>query len=862
MKLWLSSISLLLFFNVASAQFTDDFADGDFSSNPAWQGETGKFIVNTSMQLQLSDPVPSDVGHLSTAVSIADSTVWIFYVKLNFSPSVNNLLRVYLQSNQADLEGSLQGYFIQLGVNGSTDGIDLYKQNGTSTSLVAQGIAGHAAVNPEARIKVVRDDAGNWIVYSDLSGGTGFATEGSGFDDSYLQGQYLGVYCKHTSTNAAKFYFDDFWVNPISIDTLKPEISSIEAISATELSVHFSESLEQTAAENISNYVADLYGSPLSAQLDLSDQALVHLVFPSLFQSGTIDTLRVSNIADLNGNIQNDNAFPFMYYTAGYGDIGINEIMADPSPTVGLPDQEFVEILNNTGFNLNLANWTFSDASSTITLPAVILKADSLAIFCDPSNTGLFATYGRVIALSGFPTLNNSGDDLSLHDPTGQLISRVTYSDSWYRDEVKKAGGWSLEQIDPLASCQGASNWVASVNPKGGTPGKPNSVLGIFPDTSGPGVLYATVSGKQVMVYFSEDLDTATSLDSSNYLIDQGIGYPTGVKLFGNHRDIIQLTLPTKADTGVLYTLTMQKLSDCAGNWLMPPDTVIFATTFPIKAGDLVLNEILFNPQSGGVDYLELYNLSDKVLDIRNLEYAEIDPVMGNVLGQAQLSGKPYLMLPGDYFAITSDKSITLFDYYTTAPEHVIELTSLPNWADAEGIVRIQSDSLHVLDELHYYSSWHFPLIDDENGVSLERIHPAEKTQDAGNWHSAASSVGYGTPAYLNSQYGDVFITSTSFSLEPEIFSPDQDGYHDYLTIHYQFDEAGNMLTIHVFDPQGRMVKTLANNELVGQSGSFTWDGSDMTGNMANTGIYIISTETFNLKGQTSHFRLKCVLAK
>jgi len=239
MKLWLSSISLLLFFNVASAQFTDDFADGDFSSNPAWQGETGKFIVNTSMQLQLSDPVPSDVGHLSTAVSIADSTVWIFYVKLNFSPSVNNLLRVYLQSNQADLEGSLQGYFIQLGVNGSTDGIDLYKQNGTSSSLVAQGIAGHAAVNPEARIKVVRDDAGNWILYSDLSGGTGFATEGSGFDDSYLQGQYLGVYCKHTSTNAAKFYFDDFWVNPISIDTLKPEISSIEAISATELSVLF-----------------------------------------------------------------------------------------------------------------------------------------------------------------------------------------------------------------------------------------------------------------------------------------------------------------------------------------------------------------------------------------------------------------------------------------------------------------------------------------------------------------------------------------------------------------------------------------------------------------------------------------------
>ena len=55
---------------------------------------------------------------------------WTCYVKLSFSPSDNNMARVYLLSDQTDLKGPLNGYFIKLGENLSNDAIELVKHAG------------------------------------------------------------------------------------------------------------------------------------------------------------------------------------------------------------------------------------------------------------------------------------------------------------------------------------------------------------------------------------------------------------------------------------------------------------------------------------------------------------------------------------------------------------------------------------------------------------------------------------------------------------------------------------------------------------------------------------------------------------
>jgi hypothetical protein len=72
--------------------------------------------------------------------------------------------------------------------------------------------------------------------------------------------------------------------------------------------------------------------------------------------------------------------------------------------------------------------------------------------------------------------LNVSDEDVVIKDASGTVISFVHYYDSWYQDATKEAGGWSLEQIDPNNPCAGQSNWRASNNANGGTPGAKNSI--------------------------------------------------------------------------------------------------------------------------------------------------------------------------------------------------------------------------------------------------------------------------------------------------------------------------------------------------------------------------------------------------
>ena len=180
------------------AQLIDDFSDGDFLNNPTWQGDTSNFIINTNNQLQLNAPAVTDTSFLVVETGVLDfnnTITWEFYVKLDLSPSNSNNFRYYLTSNNANLRGNLNGYFIRVGENGSTDKIKLYRQDGSSTTLLMTGLNGSYGVSPEFRVRVNRDINGNWEVLSDSIGGTAFVYEGGASDNthSFLLFQEFGV---------------------------------------------------------------------------------------------------------------------------------------------------------------------------------------------------------------------------------------------------------------------------------------------------------------------------------------------------------------------------------------------------------------------------------------------------------------------------------------------------------------------------------------------------------------------------------------------------------------------------------------------------------------------------------------------
>jgi hypothetical protein len=153
-------------------------------------------------------------------------------------------------------------------------------------------------------------------------------------------------------------------------------------------------------------------------------------------------------------------------------------------------------------------------------------------------------------------------------------------------------------------------------------------------------------------------------------------------------------------------------------------------------------------------------------------------------------------------------------------------------------------------------------LIDNTEGVALERIDYNGPSQSADNWHSAATSVGYGTPTYKNSQYLSNDGAQGSIKVSPEIISPDNDGQDDFCTLNYNFPEPGYIANITIFDVAGRRVRYLQRNALCGTKGNFRWDGLGEKNQPLAMGVYIIFTEVFNLKGKTEQFKIPVVLAK
>jgi flagellar hook assembly protein FlgD len=120
--------------------------------------------------------------------------------------------------------------------------------------------------------------------------------------------------------------------------------------------------------------------------------------------------------------------------------------------------------------------------------------------------------------------------------------------------------------------------------------------------------------------------------------------------------------------------------------------------------------------------------------------------------------------------------------------------------------------------------------------------------------------VGFATPSYKNSQFIGNVNSEDIITIEPEIFTPDEDGDKDVATINFTLDKPGYMLGIRIYDANGRLVRTLINNELVADKGRYTWDGINDNKEKARVGIYVIYTDVFDASGKTKHYKNKVVL--
>lgn len=543
-------------------------------------------------------------------------------------------------------------------------------------------------------------------------------------------------------------------------------------------------------------------------------------------------------------------------------DVVIDEIMADPTPQVGLPNNEWLELKNITTSPINLQNWRIGDATSQSgAMPNFILQPDSFVVVCTSSALAALSAFGTTISVTSFPSLDNAGDQLFLKAANGSIIHAVNYSDSWYQNAVKANGGWTLEMIDTKSPCAGSDNWKASIDPNGGTPGKKNSIDAINTDQTPPSLLRTyTIDSVTIIAVFDEPIDSSLGATISNYTIDGGLSIVAATTISPLF-DQVQLKLNSKMSLQTVYNITATNITDCKGNIIGSNNHAKAGLPEDVAPLDMVVNEILFNPRSNAYDYVEFYNKSHKIFDASKMYVANRN-TSNAISSVTALTGTPWLIFPDDYIVSTENAISLQGNYLVKNPENVLEVSSLPSFPDDNGYVLLLNLQGDVVDEVDYDHSWHFKLIDNEDGVALERIDPDGTSQDPNNWHSAASSAGYGTPTYKNSQYKQPPGINATIEITPKVFSPDNDGRDDITTVQYKVADPGYAANVTIFDAAGRPVRNLVQNAVLGLSGYWNWDGLDDKGRKLPVGTYVVYTEIFNLQGKKQKFKNTVVLAR
>ena len=848
------------------AQFTDDFADGDFTNDPAWGGDTGLFTIveEGGNNLLRSNSPGAATYHLSTPSTLASDVQWEFFLNLRFATSGANYADLYLMSPQADLNPRPDGYFVRIG--DTPDHIVLYRRVGTTNTALIQspnGTVGSSNNNP-FRIRVTRDLDDNWtLAYQ--PGGTGlFTTAGSAVDNTFNSCSHFGILIVQSSAASPvnNHFFDDFAVGNIPVDEAPPVITGVSVVNAQQVDVQFDEVLEATSANTAANYALAPSLPITLAQQDVTDPSRVRLTLGQALQNGTTYTLTVNGVQDLAGNATDNATGPFLYFVPdvpAYRDVVINELMVDPTPVVGLPDAEYIELYNATTDKFfDLAGWRITTNSTSTTLPSVQLPPGAFVVFVNTNQLPLFSGVENVVAYSLSNTaLVNGGTTVTLEAPGNVPIDVVPYTLAWYRDGSKEDGGWSLEQINPLDPCSGQGNWRASVATQGGTPGQPNSVLDITPDIAPPALQQVLLLGPSLLeLVFSEGMDAA-SLVGATWTISPFLPLAQLITLPPvNQR--VQVVLGEAMEEGVLYTITVQGATDCWGNPIGSANSGQFAIPEEPEHGDVVINEVLHNPITTSGEYVEVYNRSNKVLSLQGWQMANESG--GVVANPRTIATEPLLFFPGEYLLFTRNPAVTASQFPLGRSERFLEV-NLPSYTNTSGSVVLLDGQSNVIDLFRYDDKMHFTLLRSVKGVALERQDPERPTDDRTNWHSAAENVGFGTPGYENSQFAPSPAPTGEMTIDPAIFSPDGDGFQDVLTIVYRFDQPGFAGTLRIFDIAGREVTRLLDNQLLGTTGAVSWDGGQDRGGKASMGAYIVHLEVFDLAGNVETFRRTVTLA-
>ena len=859
---------------MAAAQVFDNFENGlsdnwEQSIPSRWSADSsgalsGKFSLHHTFD-------NSESGTDRTGIPISDlhaaegTTTWSFLIRHGYDPSSSNNWIVYLMSDVSPSAMSsgtgTKGYVIGVNLTGYDDTLRLWKIKDNDITVVVNCHVNwqtDIGITDAVRINVEREKDGSWSVSIFRSDGS-LATESSGYEPELFEPLWFIVSFRYSSTRDRLLWLDDIAVTGIFYkDTTAPSVTGYKICGRSSLEIMLDEEVTDSFSSSDNFRLNNNENIPVNV---LRSGALSYIIdFADEFINKNLNILIINNICDEENNCRVDTAIKFTPVWAETGDVVITEIMADPVPPVSLPAREYFELKNGSDFSLDLAGWKLYAGEQTYTLPSFSMEPDEIRIITSIQDTSYFKEYGKVTGLKQFPSLTDQGKLLCITDTAGILIHGVEYSDKWYGSDLKSQGGWSLEMIDDSFPFYYEGNWKASASKKGGTPGVINSVLSenrdwyfyginnLFPDDS-----------EMLTIRFSEPVN------SFRDLMDANIKGGPGIKeIFASDKLLREFTLllSSPVDAKTVYELQLPEgISDFAGNKALKP-TICFGITEPAASDDISFNELLFNPFPGEPDYIELYNCTEKTIDASKLYLASVNDITADTSVLTPVSIVQRCILPGTYYVVTTDREKVIERYYTSSPDAIFEVPSLPSMPDDEGHLLLLSNELVIIDKVSYNERMHYSLLSGFEGISLEKTGRCNPSEEVTSWHSATENSGWGTPGNPNSVRSETVDESSDISLSSTKITPDNDGYEDFLAINLNPGGNDNIISVTVFDENGSHIRKIASNMLAGSGVSLIWDGTADDGSPVRSGIYILYITWYNDTGNSKRTKKICTVLR
>jgi len=548
--------------------------------------------------------------------------------------------------------------------------------------------------------------------------------------------------------------------------------------------------------------------------------------------------------------------FILINFRSSISQIVINEIMYAPADATN----EWFEIFNTGNSPVDLQNWKWKDATSSIrniTSRSIILHPDSLIVICQDSiklKSQFTFLSGKFIQTS-WSALNNSGDNVIILEPDNSRRDSVSFLPSWGGN----TGGYSLEKVYSTGASNNSSNWGTSVNIYHATPGQKNSITPkpfdlylksftvspVFPvveeDISLEFVIRNTGSNNagnfSLSIFKDDDLD---SLPENHELINSN-----AFNSLNSFDSVLYNYHNQNTDTGYyqfVAKVIFEQDNDTLNNMLIKR---VYVSSNSGGGGGLVINEIMYDPLSNKSEWIELFNATGQSLNLKGWKYKEAST-------SVTLFSNDLYFNPGDYLILAHDSTIYDTFEFLRSPQinQIVKISagiSLNNTGESITI----TDSLNnVIDAVFYDPGWNNPELPDTKGISLERINPSLESNDRSSWSSCADLKG-GTPGLKNSIFTENKKSNSTVMISPNPFSPDNDGYEDFTLIKYKLNVSFGQMRVKIFDIKGRQVRELANNQITGSEGTIIFNGLGNDNEKLRIGIYILLIEAIDERGGT-----------